>query len=66
MALSRTEVESRVASVLEEALGVDADEITPEATLITDLGAESIDFLDISFQLEKAFEDIVDAGLTHG
>ncbi|MAJ47924.1 MAG: hypothetical protein CBC35_11760 [Planctomycetes bacterium TMED75] len=57
MALSRTEVESRVASVLEEALGVDADEITPEATLINDLGAESIDFLDISFQLEKAFED---------
>ena len=53
MALSRTEVESRVASVLEEALGVDADEITPEATLINDLGAESIDFLDISFQLEK-------------
>jgi len=57
MAVSRDEVESKVASVLEEALGVDADEITPDATLINDLGAESIDFLDISFQLEKAFED---------
>ncbi|MEM9704347.1 MAG: phosphopantetheine-binding protein, partial [Planctomycetota bacterium] len=31
------------------------DEITPEATLVGDLGAESIDFLDIVFRLEKAF-----------
>jgi acyl carrier protein len=36
-------------------LAVDDDEVTPEATLIGDLGAESIDILDISFQLEKAF-----------
>ena len=56
MAVSRDEIEQKVASVLEEALGVDSDEVTPEATLINDLGAESIDFLDISFQLEKAFE----------
>ena len=56
MALSRDEIEIKVAEVLEEALGVDAEEITPEATLIGDLGAESIDFLDISFQLEKVFE----------
>ena len=56
MALSRDEVSNRVSNVLEEALGVDQDEITPQATLINDLGAESIDFLDISFQLEKAFE----------
>ena len=56
MALSRDDIENKVAAVLEEALGVDSDEITPEATLISDLGAESIDFLDISFQLEKSFE----------
>lgn len=56
MALSREDIENKVAAVLEEALGVDRDEITPEATLINDLGAESIDFLDISFQLEKSFE----------
>jgi len=37
-------------------LGVDDDEVTPEATLVGDLGAESIDFLDIVFRLEKAFD----------
>ncbi len=39
-----------------EALGVDDDEVSPEATLVGDLGAESIDFLDIVFKLEKAFD----------
>ena len=39
-----------------DALGVDDDEVTPEATMVGDLGAESIDFLDIVFRLEKAFE----------
>jgi acyl carrier protein len=38
-----------------DALGVDDDEVKPEATLMGDLGAESIDFLDIVFRLEKAF-----------
>ncbi len=45
-----------VREVLMDALGVDDDEVTPEATLIGDLGAESIDFLDIVFRLEKAFD----------
>jgi acyl carrier protein len=40
---------------LSDALGVDDDEVVPEATLQGDLGAESIDFLDIVFRLEKAF-----------
>ena len=38
-----------------DALGVDDDEVTEEATMVGDLGAESIDFLDIVFKLEKAF-----------
>jgi acyl carrier protein len=38
-----------------DALGVDEDEVSPEATLVGDLGAESIDFLDIVFRLEKNF-----------
>lgn len=38
-----------------DALGVDDDEVTPTATLVGDLGAESIDFLDIVFRLEKNF-----------
>jgi acyl carrier protein len=56
MAMSRDEVFKKVESVLVDALGVDEDEVTEEATLTGDLGAESIDFLDIVFRLEKAFE----------
>lgn len=53
---SSEEVYSKVQEALEDALGVDEDEVTPEATLVGDLGAESIDFLDIVFKLEQAFE----------
>lgn len=55
MATSRAEVFSKVKEVLIDALGVDDDEITENATLMADLGAESIDFLDIAFRLEKTF-----------
>lgn len=50
------EVFEKVRETLVDALGVDDDEVTPEATLIGDLGAESIDFLDIIFRLEKNFD----------
>nr|WP_236254705.1 acyl carrier protein [Mucisphaera calidilacus] len=53
--MSTDEVFDKVRTVLEDALGVDPDEVTPEATLGPDLGAESIDFLDIAFRLEKEF-----------
>lgn len=49
------EVYDKVRESLIDALGVDDDEVTPEATLVGDLGAESIDFLDIVFRLEKSF-----------
>jgi acyl carrier protein len=49
------EIYGKVARVLEEALNVDESEITPSATLQKDLGAESIDFLDIVFRLEREF-----------
>ena len=55
MVMSRDEVFEKVRDVLEEALGADEDEITPEASLTADLEAESIDFLDIVFRLEKVF-----------
>jgi acyl carrier protein len=55
MAMSRDEIFQKVQEVLVDALGVDDDEVTPDATLMGDLGAESIDFLDIVFRLEKAF-----------
>lgn len=53
--MTREEVYSKVQEVLIDALGVDDDEVTPEATLNGDLGAESIDFLDIVFKLEQTF-----------
>ena len=52
---SREEIFTKVRETLVDALGVDDDEVTPEATLVGDLGAESIGFLDIVFRLEKAF-----------
>lgn len=53
---SKEEVFAKVQTALVDALGVDDDEVTEEATLVGDLGAESIDFLDIVFRLEKAFD----------
>jgi acyl carrier protein len=55
MAMDREQVLEQVKAVMVDALGVDDDEVTQEATLMGDLGAESIDFLDIVFRLEKAF-----------
>jgi acyl carrier protein len=45
----------RVASVLAETLNVDTEDVRPGSTLQGDLGAESIDFLDIVFRLERDF-----------
>ena len=53
--MTRDEIFDHVQDVLEEALGADEDEITPTASLTADLEAESIDFLDIVFRLEKTF-----------
>ncbi len=55
MAFNRQQIEEGVSEVLQEALGVDAEDVKPEATLTGDLGAESIDFLDIQFRMEKRF-----------
>jgi len=53
---TQEEIFAKVQEALVDALGVDEDEVTPEATLVGDLGAESIDFLDIVFRLEKSFD----------
>jgi len=55
MAMSRDEIFDEVKEVLVDALGLDDDEVSESATLMGDLGAESIDFLDIVFRLEKSF-----------
>ncbi|MCH2127247.1 MAG: acyl carrier protein [Pirellulaceae bacterium] len=55
MAPNKDEVFAKVQEALVDALGLDDDEVTANATMVGDLGAESIDFLDIVFRLEKAF-----------
>ena len=50
------EIFEKVQSTLVDALGVDEEDVTRDATLFKDLGAESIDLLDIVFRLEKAFD----------
>ena len=52
---SQEEIYHKVSATLVEALNVDEEEIEPTATLQGDLGAESIDFLDIVFRLEREF-----------
>lgn len=49
------EILTSTTECLVDALGVEEDDVTPEATLVGDLGAESIDFLDIIFRLEQVF-----------
>ena len=46
----------KVAATMADALGCEVDEVKPQASLIDDLGAESIDFLDIVFRLERGFK----------
>lgn len=53
--MSQDEIFQKVTNTLVDALGVDEEEVTSAATLTGDLGAESIDFLDIVFRLEKNF-----------
>jgi acyl carrier protein len=59
---TKEEIFSKVQEALVDALGVEGDEVTPAATLQGDLDAESIDFLDIVFRLEKAFDIKIERG----
>jgi acyl carrier protein len=52
---TQDEIFQKVQTTLVDALGVDEDDVTPDATLFKDLGAESIDLLDIVFRLERNF-----------
>jgi acyl carrier protein len=46
----------KVAGIMADALGCDVEQVKPDSSLINDLKAESIDFLDIVFRLERAFK----------
>jgi acyl carrier protein len=52
--MATTEIQSAVQEAVVGALGVSEDEATPDATLMDDLGAESIDLLDILFRIERS------------
>lgn len=60
--MDQKQILEKVSEILTNALGVDASEVTPSASLTRDLGAESIDFIDIVFRLEKAFDLKIPAG----
>lgn len=53
--MTQDEVFAKVKTILTESLGADDDAVTPQARLVGDLNAESIDFLDIMFRLEREF-----------
>lgn len=53
--MTKDEIFEKVRQTLVDALSVDEDEVREDSTLMGDLGAESIDFLDIVFRLEKMF-----------
>ena len=53
MAMTRDEVYPKVQTAVVEAMGVEEDEVTSDSTIMGDLGAESIDLLDILFRLER-------------
>jgi acyl carrier protein len=57
--ISQDEIDAiypQVADIIADALGCDEDEVKPDSSLINDLDAESIDFLDIVFRLEREFK----------
>ncbi len=56
------EIFLKVQQTLAAALGIEESEIKPESSLKRDLGAESIDFIDIIFRLEKTFDIKIPSG----
>jgi len=56
------EIFEKIQETLAGALGIEKDEIQPESSLVNDLGAESIDFIDIIFRLEKTFDIKIPSG----
>lgn len=53
--MSRAEIEARVKEIIVEQLGVEEDEVTAEASFVQDLGADSLDNVELVMALEEAF-----------
>ena len=49
------EIEARVKAIIVDKLGVDESEVTPNASFTTDLGADSLDTVELIMELEKEF-----------
>lgn len=49
-------IEDNVKSIIVEKLGVNADQVTPEASFIDDLGADSLDTVELIMALEEEFD----------
>jgi acyl carrier protein len=50
------EIEDTVRAIVAESLAIDVSQVSPTVSLIEELGAESLDFLDIVFKLERAYD----------
>ena len=53
--MSRADIEARVKEIIVEQLGVEEDEVTQEASFVQDLGADSLDNVELVMALEEAF-----------
>ena len=53
--MNQQEIEEKVSECLADALGLDLDEVEMDASVMEELGAESLDLLDIAYRLERAF-----------
>jgi acyl carrier protein len=51
-----SEIESKVKAIIEDKLGVDEAEVKPEASFTNDLGADSLDIVELIMELEKDFD----------
>ena len=51
-----SDIEARVKEIVVEQLGVNADEVTTDASFIDDVGADSLDTVELVMALEEAFE----------
>jgi len=66
-----TDIEDRARQIVCNCLGVDADRVTPESRIIADLGADSLDTVELAMDLEAAFgieisDDVIENAQTFG
>ena len=54
--MSQAEIEAKVKEIIVDKLGVDEADVTPEASFTNDLGADSLDTVELIMEFEKAFE----------